>query len=897
MAGATDHAATPGETISAAKWNAMLNDLPFLADANTFTNTLTIDQDSNAISLDIDSEATTADIVNIAPTVLTTGNVIDVADADALTTGKILNLVSNSSDTGTRSLVQVTNDNTSATGATTLSIQQDSTAKALFVDHNGNGIALDIDSEATTANGINVDADVLTTGSILNLASNASNTSSRNLVKITNDHAAATGTTALTIQQDSTGKSLVIDQNGNATAFNIDAETTTASIFNIAPTVLTTGIALNISDADALTTGNILNLVSNSSDTSTRNLLQIRNDNTSATGATVVEIRQDAAQDALFIDHNANGIALNIDSEATTSDVINVDASTLTSGNALDVSDANALTTGSILNLASSSASTETRYLASIVNTGGNGARCLYLQQDSTRHAFEIDQNGNGHAMVIDSESTSGAAIQINCDTYQNSNIVSMADADALTTGSFFNMVSNSNDPSTRSLVKIVNDNTSATGATPLFIQQDAAQDAIFIDQNGNGIALDIDSEATTASAINISATAMTTGNIFAINDADALTTGKMINLYSNSSDTSTRSLVKIHSDHASATGATLLELLQDSTGPALSVTGGMTMALDEDVIMGNIEVTTPDEDIRVTASSITLYDSSGYAVILNNVDVTAVNTASVGANGPDTRAVQASTWYDVYVIYNGTTTASLLTESLRSGTADANVANHLDDTSEDFTADPVITSGDRIYNTTDNTFGFVNEVAPSADTSRLSIKDSAGSALDLFPAGTETYVIERTPVLPTGYTYRRYVGSVITDGTSDFIVVSQINGRCACDGSAQQPLSSGTATSMTAVSLSAYVPPKASSVFGDAHGTAASATSDLDVGFKVGSTATMNFTPSRIRTTGTSATAQFQSMFEVDLVEPQRLYYQRFSIDTANVNIHVAGWHVPHLL
>jgi hypothetical protein len=56
-------------------------------------------------------------VINIAPTTLTTGNVFDVADADALTTGSILNGVSNSASTGTRSLVRAANNNALATGA------------------------------------------------------------------------------------------------------------------------------------------------------------------------------------------------------------------------------------------------------------------------------------------------------------------------------------------------------------------------------------------------------------------------------------------------------------------------------------------------------------------------------------------------------------------------------------------------------------------------------------------------------------------------------------------------------------------------------------------------------------------------------------------------------------
>lgn len=56
---------------------------------------------------------------------VTTGTLIDVGDADALTTGSIANFVSNSASNGTRSLVYIKNDNTSATAATLLELVND----------------------------------------------------------------------------------------------------------------------------------------------------------------------------------------------------------------------------------------------------------------------------------------------------------------------------------------------------------------------------------------------------------------------------------------------------------------------------------------------------------------------------------------------------------------------------------------------------------------------------------------------------------------------------------------------------------------------------------------------------------------------------------------------------
>lgn len=212
----------------------------------TVAGTITIDQNSDAISLDIDSEATTADVINIAPTVLTTGNVIDIADADALTTGSIANFISNSADTGTRTLQQITNNNTLATGTTCLTLQQDANQRAFLLDQNGNGAALVIDSEATssptvsivgatttTANIIDIaSSDSLTTGRMLSLASNSASTGTRFLAFIRNNNTLATGTTTLYVQQNAAQRALFIDQNALGPCLEMDVTTLDTGFLN-----------------------------------------------------------------------------------------------------------------------------------------------------------------------------------------------------------------------------------------------------------------------------------------------------------------------------------------------------------------------------------------------------------------------------------------------------------------------------------------------------------------------------------------------------------------------------------------------------------------------------------------------------------------------------------------
>jgi len=98
------------------------------------------------------------------------------------------------------------------------------------------------------------------------------------------------------------------------------------------------------------------------------------------------------------------------------------------------------------------------------------------------------------------------------------------------------------------------------SGDAGLAIKQDQASYGIDINQDGNGIAFHIDTAATTQPAIEV--------------EASALTTGKAGYFYSNSADTSTRQLLRVTNDHASSTGTTNLYVDNDSTGLAADFHG-----------------------------------------------------------------------------------------------------------------------------------------------------------------------------------------------------------------------------------------------------------------------------------------------------------------------------------
>ena len=270
------------------------------------------------IALNIDAENTTGDIVNFQCAPLTTGFVIDVSDADGLTTGSILNLVSNSSDTGTRNLVFVHNNHASANDAVVMSLRQDSTDHTLFLDHDGaTGSALAIRAETTSGVSVDISSAVLDTGKVIDISDLAAITTGK-VIHI--DATGITHTDAILVHIDSAGT--VITSTGRLFLSDHTGVTTTSGVLNefksaandetvmvrvnatstltggimldITGASVTTGTLLDISDADALTTGIIANFASNSADTGTKALLRVTNDNTAATGTTPIRIQQDA---------------------------------------------------------------------------------------------------------------------------------------------------------------------------------------------------------------------------------------------------------------------------------------------------------------------------------------------------------------------------------------------------------------------------------------------------------------------------------------------------------------------------------------------------------------------------------------------------------------------------
>ena len=147
-------------------------------------------------------------------------------------------------------------------------------------------------------------------------------------------------------------------------------------------------------------------------------------------------------------------------------------------------------------------------------------------------------------------------------------------------------------------------------------------------------------------------------------------------------------------------------------------------LAPHKNLVCKYVSVTTADID----ADELLLTDSSGSKHMEGSINLTVDITAS-GANGLDTGSEAAGTWYHLWVIYNGTTVAGLLSASATS------------------------------------------------------------------------------PTLPSGYTYKGYVGAVYNDSGSDFDDFHQENGRGNYNSN-KTALTNGAATTSTKVDI--QVPPTA---------------------------------------------------------------------------------------
>jgi hypothetical protein len=201
------------------------------------------------------------------------------------------------------------------------------------------------------------------------------------------------------------------------------------------------------------------------------------------------------------ISADADQIAIDVNAEQTTSNVLDIDANSLTSGNVFDAT-AGALTTGSLMQLTSTTTNTTARSLFKVYNNAAaaTGTTALEVSSKAGRGVFiDSDLAAGGYALEIDSEHTgantakiaainttgttleissvgvlTGKVIDITADAATTGTGINMS-MDGLTTGSALAIDSDSPDTGTRNIASIIQNNTAASGSTTLYLQNDHA--------------------------------------------------------------------------------------------------------------------------------------------------------------------------------------------------------------------------------------------------------------------------------------------------------------------------------------------------------------------------------------------------------------------------------------
>ena len=135
--------------------------------------------DTDQVALEIDTEATGAAALYFNSPANTNAHIIHISGADALTTGSAVKI--GSGGTGlvsgtTGGLVEILHTGDSDVNANNLLFIQNNHADSsgtqlLKLDQNANAVSLDIDSESTSADVINITSPATTTGYVIDVAS------------------------------------------------------------------------------------------------------------------------------------------------------------------------------------------------------------------------------------------------------------------------------------------------------------------------------------------------------------------------------------------------------------------------------------------------------------------------------------------------------------------------------------------------------------------------------------------------------------------------------------------------------------------------------------------------------------------------------------------------------
>jgi hypothetical protein len=186
------------------------------------------------------------------------------------------------------------------------------------------------------------------------------------------------------------------------------------------------------------------------------------------------------------------------------------------------------------------------------------------------------------------------------------------------------------------------------TGPLELEQASDGGGTALLIDNDDTDqIAINVEAANIDANVVNITADTLTTSTGISLS-ADALTTGKgidvscssnslnggsMISATYSGTSTNNQAVLKLHNDHASATGTSMINMDQDSTGPLIHATYGafgsaIQLKVAEQEVTLTTDSTTHDVSSFFPAGSVPISVAGRVTVALtNNAFVTKIGT------------------------------------------------------------------------------------------------------------------------------------------------------------------------------------------------------------------------------------------------------------------------------
>jgi len=207
-----------------------------------------------------------------------------------------------------------------------------------------------------------------------------------------------------------------------------------------------------------------------------------------AANANLINVINDGTGKGLFIDQNGAGIGLSVDNAGTNSAIRIDQGGILAAGDpALYVTASNAQVNAPLFRATLNHTDATSPVVEIIQEHAGSASQGLMIRNDGTGNGLLIDQNGNGVSLNIDSEATTAHVITLNnAGTGRGISLTQVGNGIGMVLGSS----ATTQDTALFSGV--------GTGAC-LALQQTSTGNGLFINMDGNGVALKIDNVGTSA--------------------------------------------------------------------------------------------------------------------------------------------------------------------------------------------------------------------------------------------------------------------------------------------------------------------------------------------------------------------------------------------------------------